>query len=376
MSNYSILANAYAEGALGLMMPARAAASHVSQRGVSVMPFNQLARQARQLSTVSAQLTHAGAVKLTSSNPHQRIEAQYQLLAKALSDLTISQQLLDAADDEKLGVMPQIAHVSRSASMFDIDNYLKVVTSGFPARFSSRAAAALDVSSARFSLNDEITRTLAGVLDQTAIQGQAAFKGLVGVGLYNLGRAAGVVGGDIARYLGYGAQVSELYGLVNDYIGRAHETILTLLGHELSAVAVEKAMDFFGNLKDGSLLTDLLEKIYETGKTRDELLKMVQDSASELPNFNKAIEGLSQLSEQFKGIMEFVGKLTKGLKFVGMVPAAALPQAQLVMSASHAVLFTYVVLAGADFADAKRVKLLNRVPGVRDLISSNLLQQG
>jgi hypothetical protein len=36
----------------------------------------------------------------------------------------------------------------------------------------------------------------------------------------------------------------------------------------------------------------------------------------------------------------------------------------------------FVILSGADYADAKRVKFLNRVPGVRDLVSMNLLSQG
>ncbi len=432
MANYTELAKQYAEGVLALMMPMSTQATHVSQRGITIASYQAVATQARQLLSVSTQLTAAAAERLTSSNPQLRVEVQLQMLAKALTDIALSQQLLDAAEDEKVGIGPQVAGASRTASLFDVNGYLKVVVNGFGARNSGSgrgvsrsgsspysafastpgftpASPALDygsapagtqadgyggaavleapamigetsaqaeVNSAKYSLADAVGETLASVIEQTSVQGQAAFRGLVSIGLFNLGKAASVVGADIAKYLGYGAEVSDLYRLVNEYVGRAHETILTLLGRELSGLAIEKALDFFNTLKDGSLLGELLEKLYETRKTRDDLAQVVQQSAADLPSYAKAIEGLMQLREQFGGIMEFVGKLIKGLRFVGMIPAAAMPQAQLVMSASHAVLFTYIILAGADFADSQRIKMLNRVPGVRDLITTNLLSHG
>jgi hypothetical protein len=377
MQNYTTLAHQYAEGVLGLMMPMTATVQSVVMRGAPVVSnYAALTQQAQQLTGLSSQLTQAAAAKLRAADPTVRCEGQLQLLAKALTDLAISQHLLDAAEDEKIGLIPHVAGVSRTAAMFEVDSYLKTVVNGFTPRSWSRAAAAADVTTARFGLNDGISDALSAVLDQTAVQSQSAFRGLVSIGLFNLMKASSLVGTDIARWLGYEQQISDLYRLVNEYIGKAYESILALLGRELTGVAVERAIDFFNSLKDGSLIGELLEKLYETRKTRDELLQLIRDAKSELPNFNKAIEGVELLTAQFKEIMEFVGKLLKGLKFVGMIPAAALPQAQLVMAATHAVLFSYVILAGADFADAKRIKMLNRVPGVRDLVTANLLSKG
>jgi hypothetical protein len=92
--------------------------------------------------------------------------------------------------------------------------------------------------------------------------------------------------------------------------------------------------------------------------------------------FARAREDIDALTAQFDDIMTFVDKLLSGLKYVGLIPAATMPQAQLVMAASHAVLFTYIVLVGADFADSPRVKMLNRVPGVRDLVLAALYSKG
>jgi hypothetical protein len=389
MLHFNDLAQQYADRVLNLMMPMSAQASHVSQRGggVAVMSPSAVAAQARQMLPMSAQLIQAGAEKLSDSHPQERIEVQLQLLAKALTDLAISQQLLDCADDEKLGIMPQVAGTSRSASMFDVNTYLRVLVNGMPSRPRAKAMGidrnaefvnelASTAQAARFALGESIGAALDNVLLQTAAQGQAAFRGLLSIGVFQLGKATAIVGNDIAKVLGLGAEVSELYKLVNEYVGKAYETIVTLLGRELSGLAVERAMDFFGALKDGALLGDLLERLFETQRTRADLRKLIEESDSEPQSYNRMTAELETLLEHFKSIMDFVEKVLTGLKFVGMIPAAAMPQAQLVMSATHAVMFAFIVLTGADFADSPRVKMLNRVPGVRDLVATSLMSNG
>ncbi len=389
MLHFNDLAQQYADRVLALMMPMSAQASHVSQRGggVAVMSPSAVAAQARQMLPMSAQLIQAGAEKLTAAHPQERIEVQLQLLAKALTDLAISQQLLDCADDEKLGIMPQLAGASRSASMFDVSTYLRVLVNGMPAHPRQSALRpdrspelineiATTAQAARFALGESIAAALDTVLSQTAAQGQAAFRGLLSIGVYQLGKATAIVGTDIAKVLGYGAGISELYKLVNEYVGKAYETIVTLLGRELSSLAVERAMDFFEALKDGALLGDLLERLFETQQTRADLRKLIDESDSDAQSYNRTTEELNKLIEQFRSIMDFVEKVLTGLKFVGMIPAAAMPQAQLVMSATHAALFAFIVLTGADFADAPRVKMLNRVPGVRELVATSMMTDG
>jgi hypothetical protein len=106
------------------------------------------------------------------------------------------------------------------------------------------------------------------------------------------------------------------------------------------------------------------------------LAGLIDTNALAAENLNRAREDVTALVDQFRQTMDFVGQLLTGLKYVGMIPLTAMPQAQLVMSASYAILFAYTVLNGADYADASRIKLLNRVPGVRDLVTASLLSQG
>jgi len=371
--SYPALTQAYADGVRTLLMPASA------QRSLSVRSYPELATEAQKLLLLSDDFIDAAAARIDFGTSDERVATQLQLLAKSLTDLAVSQHLLDAAEDERHGVAAQVAGLSRTAALFEVDDYLNVLRTGAlrrPRMRASRDQDAAEGTATTADLTAAVDATLTMVLDRSALNGQAAFRGLISIGLFNLAKASAIVGSDVAQILGYGEQMSKLYELVYQYVGRAHETILALLGRELSRVAVDRAMAFFETLRDGSLLGDLLERLYETQRTRADVAEIVAASRADDAAFARVRADVDALAAQFDDIMTFVDKLLSGLKYVGMIPAATMPQAQLVMAASHAVLFTYIVLAGADFADSPRIKMLNRVPGVRDLVVAALYSKG
>ena len=65
-------------------------------------------------------------------------------------------------------------------------------------------------------------------------------------------------------------------------------------------------------------------------------------------------------------------RLITGVRYFGGVPAAALPYGKLMLAAIYIILGGYVIVIGADYVDAHKLNLLNRVPGVRRLVESNL----
>jgi hypothetical protein len=373
-TSFHELANAYADGAGALLMPATA------QRSLSIRSYAELATEAQKLLAIGDEFAAAAASRVTSGSHEECTGAQLQLIAKSLTDLAISQHLLDAAEDEHNGITAQVASLSRSAALFEVNTYLHVVRSAKLPRPHMQALQlrnAPDASSARNELLETVDHTLATVLDKSAMHGQAAFRGLVGLGLFNLGKAATIALQPLGSILGYSeGEIANLYQLADQYIVQAHQTILDLLGRGLTQLAVDKAMGFFETLRDGSLLGDLLERLYETQRTRQDIAALVTDSDAGVDSLTQAIKQINQLNADFEDIMEFVGKLISGLKYVGMIPSVAIPQAMLVMAASHAVLFTYIVLAGADYADSQRIKMLNRVPGVRDLVAAAIHSKG
>ncbi len=68
-----------------------------------------------------------------------------------------------------------------------------------------------------------------------------------------------------------------------------------------------------------------------------------------------------------------IDRLLKGLRLFSAVPTTVVPQGKLLMAAAYIVIGGYVVLAGADFVDAPHLRWLNRVPGVHQVVATNLV---
>ena len=78
------------------------------------------------------------------------------------------------------------------------------------------------------------------------------------------------------------------------------------------------------------------------------------------------------LETGFQQQLDLADKLLVGFRLVGGAAALAIPQATVLVAAAYIAITGYAVLAGADYVDAERVKLLNRVPGVRQVVEESL----
>jgi hypothetical protein len=185
-------------------------------------------------------------------------------------------------------------------------------------------------------------------------------------------QAAGVVGMDIAQALGQAEKVTRLYNLFRDYAVQAYETLVTLLGPQLAQTVAQQVVEWVEEVKEGEQFGKLLERLYQTEQTSQQVRQLVTDSEAELVAFVATLEKVDGLDEDFKQKIDLSEKLLKVLKFLALVPAAALPQGRLLTAAAYLVLGGYVVLAGADYVDAQRLERLDRVPGVRQVVETNL----
>jgi hypothetical protein len=79
------------------------------------------------------------------------------------------------------------------------------------------------------------------------------------------------------------------------------------------------------------------------------------------------------LNEAYRRQSHLADQILPKLKWVAVIPAAALPQGRLLLAAAYLVLAGYVVLLGADYVDARRLRLLDRVPGVRRTVQAHLV---
>jgi hypothetical protein len=374
-SSYQSAAESYAQGVRDLF--AAAPGAPATRGELAPAPPTDLADRAAALAATSRDLTTVAAAKLAHPDPNVRIEGSTQLLAKALTDLQVSAMLLQAAQAEQgsLEGTRDLAPTVPAETPPDLDDTLSVLLGTTPRVVESATRgleAAPDPAGARNELTNVAGNELTTVRTRAAQTGQAALQGLLGLGLAEVASAAGVVGGDIAKALGVGAQVGKLFSLFRDFAVNGYNSLLALLGPTLGQMAAGQVLNWAKEVENGAKFDELVEKLYGTEATRQALTTLIGNSTADVTRLTAAITGITMLDASYKKQMDLVDKVRNGLKLVGLAAGVALPQGRVLLAALYLIVGGYVVLAGADYVDAQNLKLLNRVPGVRQIVEQNL----
>jgi hypothetical protein len=373
--NYMKSARAYADGVRGLFAPSGPPAK---DRGIVRGPssYEDLAKKAEKLSSVSDNLTKMITSQLADTDPAVSMETSSRMLAKALTDLQISAQLLQAAEDEKNGAsFDKTREAERGTRTLGAsEEYLTVLLAEDAAvrRKAEREGRPSNIGQARAMLSTNIEDTLMIISDRTSKTVQSAIGGLAGLGAGELAHAAGALGMNIAGILGQAERVSRLYDLFRSFVSKVYDALIALVGESLMQRAGQRVLEWVNDLKDGKYFNEILEALYQTKATQEELKKFVGDSQAGLEKFTGAIQGIDGLRNGYGDQVKLAEKLLKGLNFIGVLPGAVLPQAKLIFAVCYIALGGYVVLAGADYVDSPRIKWLDRVAGVRRTVEGGL----
>ena len=374
-SSYQEAAEAYASGVRAFLVTQ--APPTIERTYQAMAPVTSLTEQAEKLLPVSAGFTVAVAWGLRSPHATERETASTRLLAKAALDLEISNRLRMAAQQDD-GNAP--AGVERGLQAPIPEAELEGVLDLLSDRENAQAPAALralkslpaDLPAAHTQLQATIKNTLSQIRDQAAGTGQAALSGLLMLGIGEIAQAAGIVGMDVAEVLGKGEQVARLYDLCREFGLNAYNSLVALLGPELAQTAAQQAVAWANDVAGGQGFGQLLEKLYQTAQIESELAELTAKSQAGLDNFVAALQAVDGLNDTYQQQIGIVDKVLRGLRLFSGVPLAVLPQGKLLLGAAFLVVGAYVVFAGADYVDARWVKLLNRVPGVRQVVVKNL----
>lgn len=130
--------------------------------------------------------------------------------------------------------------------------------------------------------------------------------------------------------------------------------------------------EWLKELNSGLSFSQLVEKLYETKQTSQDLHQKVDESKDPLDQLVAVTQAVELLNEGYRKQTKLAAKFLTGVKWVGSLSTAILPQAKLFLALAYLLLGGYVVLAGADYVDARRFRLLDRVPGVRRTVENNL----
>jgi DNA repair exonuclease SbcCD ATPase subunit len=372
---YLEAARAYADGVRVLFAPSGQPTGERGGRGPGSP--KDLENQAEKLSPLSEELARATEAQLADADASVRAEASIRLLAKAVTDLEISEHLLHAAEDEESEVPWRGGEgTERSRSgIGTIEEHLKLLegkTEPISKTVERGRTAPATIVAAREELANAIEDALTLISERASETGQSSLKGLVGLGGAELAKAAGVVGIGIAQALGQAEKVTRLYNLFRDFALKAYDAVINLLGQKLADTAAKQVIEWLDEFKGGKKFDELLEKLYETKQTQAELKQLAENSQADLQRFVASIEAVDGLNEAYRRQIELVKKLLRAIDFIKLVPATALPIGKVLLAAVYITAGGYVVIAGADYVDARRLTRLNRVPGVNQVVQAKL----
>jgi hypothetical protein len=317
----------------------------------------------------------AAAQETLTTNPDAdaRAETATQLIAKALTDLRISAYLLEAADNENESSVLSKGPSERTSADGSTEELLQIITGRHSVLLTERSTEVpKDPSAARTELLASVEDTLALISARSSKTGQAALAGLLGIGLGQVGQAAGLLGSNVAQALGQADTVSRWYRYVRDFALKSYDSVAAALGPTVVKIAGQQVVTWVGEIKDGKLFGVLLEQMYCTKKTNEELAPMVKGSNAPSQDLSAATQELEKLAKLCAQQTDLIDKILKGAKFLGAISIAILPYGALLMGVLYVSICGYVVLSGADYVDAESIKLLDRVPGVRQIVITNL----
>ena len=348
---------------------------------------DELVEKAERLSQLSTQLHVAAEAKLSSDDELVKAQGATQLMAKALSDLEVGFFLLEAAQNEKAGgesgegrgEASRPGLVERSAGgtgAGEPAEHLKILLGQFddkpdePER--SSAAGEKGEAEARAEVFEAIELTLFQISDRASGAGQKTFDGLTTVGFAQIGQAAGFIGTNVAQHLGVADKLSYVFDYFRGFVSKAYDAIISLLGPKLAETAAGEVVKWWEDWKEKKLFKSLVEKLYRTKETKEYLKKRVADSQAAPAKFAAAARRVRELNKEYEQQVRLAEKLLGGLKYLSGFAASVLPSGTLIMGATYVALCGYIVLVGADYVDTQHLQMLSRLPGVRDVVESNL----
>jgi hypothetical protein len=375
LNSYNVIAHAYVDGVRTLFTPSvQPGKERGAVRGPST--YEDLAKKAEALSGVSDSLGKEIAAQLSASDPGVRMDGSTRMLAKALTDLEVGAQLLQAAEDEEeKWDFRKVRGAERGrGGLGASEEYLKILLGEDKEirRSVERGGAPQNIVEARGMLSAGTEDVLTLISDRANKTAKSAMGGLLGLGAGELAKTAGALSMSVAELLGQAEKVSHLYDLFRTFVSKVYDALAALIGEPLLQAAGQKVVEWVNELREERYFPEILERLYQTKATQEELKKFVGGSHAALEKFTSTIQGLDGLKDGYGNQVKLAEKLLKGLKLIGGLSEAVLPQGKLVFAACYMALGGYVVLSGADYVDSPRMKWLDRAVGVRRLVEGNL----
>lgn len=299
---------------------------------------------------------------LESQDYHTRSLTSSQLLAKTLTDLQMAAQLLEQ-DETRF----QFTDGVREADFLEPGDSFFVISQEEPASYRSirRYTALTDIAGARRRLSGAVSDSLGSVMQDTEQVVRASFTGLLGLSLSQVTAAASEVTGGISGALSSSRGIEQFTQSGRQLLVEAARSATSLMDQPALESGVRQVLDWLEEVRGGRIVSVLLERVYATELTGEELHSLIESASGPLEAFSKALQALNDLSEDYNQKARISGQILRGARWVGGGLSTFFPQATLIMAILYLAIGGYGILSGADYVDSPRLKVIKRVPGVR-----------
>lgn len=332
---------------------------------------------APDLLPASRTLTAAAEPGLTAADPLEVAAAEVQLLAGAALDLAMVGGLAGPSAPQVRGYAAELVEARIDALAPELialqtiieapEAYLAGSVAGRGTRGltfrQTRALAALAAPAAE--LADTVHAALTGIRGDVVTTGGHTVEGLLLLDAALLREAINTLGGDLAGRLGL-----DLAGFGAKAVGfllAANEKVLALVGLDALSEARVQLDRWLEQLRQGTLFPALAGRILRTAATEAEIKRWLAAYDGPEDALGPACTEINQLAGRYAAKARIADKVVAGLAFAKVVPPLMTPAGRIAIAAVYLGLLAYVVGAGYDHVDSDRIKLLDRVEGVRGI---------
>ncbi|HEU0141796.1 MAG TPA: hypothetical protein VFQ79_18885 [Bryobacteraceae bacterium] len=162
-----------------------------------------------------------------------------------------------------------------------------------------------------------------------------------------------------------------LYQKAIDIIGRALETLRSLLGEGAVTFVREKATAFWNGLTSGKLIEDLLAHLFDVSGVKQRIAAIAARQDLEIAPLDTASGDLAGLEEKLKRTMSTLGAIATAIGTAAALLALAPISGQtlaVITAGAYVLVLAAAVVIGMDYADSEKV--VQRVRGIGGIVSS------
>lgn len=330
------------------------------------------------LLALSGNLARAVAAGLQTADPLAVAAAEVQLLAGAALDLRVAGGLAEPPTSAIRGYGAELtpALTALAADLAELQAIVAAPEAYLVGSVAGRNLAGVpgrgtrDLPSAAVELEAAVRAALASIRGDVITTGTHVVEGLLLLDAALLREALTAVGGDLAGRLG--VDLAGIAAQALRFVLAANEKLLALLGPDALQEARKLLEAWIEQMRQGTLLPKLADRILRTRATEAEVRRWIAAYGGPEDALWTARDAINQLAGHFAAKARLADKVVAGLAVAKVLPPLLTPAGRLAVAAAYLALLAYLVGSGYDHVDSDRIRLLDRVEGVRG-VSRRLL---